>query len=169
MKTCFVASPIGNPKSDTRIHADKFLKYIVEPACLRTGFTASRSDQFYGSDYVDRMIIEQLASCDLVIADLSEKNPNVYFEVGYRLALGLPLVITVRMDEDVKFDISTLRQLKFDPSFSADNVEWAVDELVNHIKAEESKNHVKPILGYVQQSEPKNAKDNEIWIKTEDF
>ena len=79
MKTCFVVSPIGDVGSETRINADKLFKYIISPVCESCGFEAVRVDQINDSDSITQTIIDKLLSSELVIADISGNNLNVFY------------------------------------------------------------------------------------------
>ena len=89
---CFVASPIGEDGSDIRVHADKFLDYIVIPACKDTEYEVIRPDKLNTPEIITEETLEYLKSAELVVADLTGFNPNVFYEAGYRQALGLPLI-----------------------------------------------------------------------------
>lgn len=54
-----------------------------------------------------------MASANLVVADLSAANPNVYLEVGYAWGCGKPTILTVRQTEDLKFDVRGQRCLVY--------------------------------------------------------
>jgi nucleoside 2-deoxyribosyltransferase len=51
----------------------------------------------------------RISSAKLVVADLSTANPNVYLEVGYAWAKGIPTVLLVRDTNDLKFDVKAQR------------------------------------------------------------
>lgn len=80
MKTCFVVSPIGETDSEIRSNADKLFKYIISPVCESCGFEPVRVDQINDSDSITQTIIDKLLSSELVIADISGHNPNVFLK-----------------------------------------------------------------------------------------
>ena len=84
MKRCFVISPIGNPGTDIRKNADQLYQHIIKPVCEKCGFAAQRVDEFNTSGSITQEILDALNEYDLVIADLTGNNPNVFFEIGYR-------------------------------------------------------------------------------------
>jgi hypothetical protein len=88
-KVCFVICPIGAPGSDVRKDADDFLKYIVTPCTNEFGYAEpTRADQLPEPGRITSQIIELLNSADLVIADLSRGNENVFYELSFRHAIG---------------------------------------------------------------------------------
>lgn len=114
MKTCFVVCPIGNEGSDTRLRSDDLLEYIIKPACEQLDFEAIRVDTIAASDSINQTILDYLNTADLVIADLTEHNPNAFYELGYRFALGKPLIQLKHKDDSIPFDVSTIRTLDYD-------------------------------------------------------
>lgn len=114
-KTCFVISQIGSKESPERKHADQVLKHIIKPA-LEPDFDVTRADQIYHSDKIDDKIFEQLQQADLVIADLTGSNLNVFLEVGYRMALDKPTIYLIQEidGKSLPFDIQSINIIHYD-------------------------------------------------------
>ena len=86
-KTCFIVCPIGEDNSEIRKHSDTVLNYIITPALSQDEFDIIRVDSLPTVDRIDQTIIEYLQTSDLVIADMTGHNANVFYEFGYRQAL----------------------------------------------------------------------------------
>ena len=113
-KTCFVVSVIGKENSNERIHADNVFNHIIQPA-LANEFDVTRADKIYHADKIDNKIFSSLKSSDLVVADLTGKNPNVFLEIGYRMALGKPIIFLVQKNSDpLPFDIQSINICHYD-------------------------------------------------------
>lgn len=113
-KTCFVVSIIGKENSNERIHADNVFNHIIQPA-LANEFDVTRADKIYHADKIDNKIFSSLKSSDLVVADLTGKNPNVFLEIGYRMALGKPIIFLVQKNSDpLPFDIQSINICHYD-------------------------------------------------------
>lgn len=112
-KTCFFVSPIGNDDSQERKNSDTVLNHFLNPICHANGFDVVRVDQLTHVDKIDNTIIEYLETAELVIVDLSFVKPNVFYEFGYRHALGLPLIPIISEGDDIPFDVSTLRTISY--------------------------------------------------------
>lgn len=113
-KTCFVVSVIGKENSPERTHADDVFDYIIEPA-LSNGFEVTRADKIFHADKIDDKIFYSLKNADLVVADLTGKNPNVFLEVGYRMALEKPIIFLVQKNSDpLPFDIQSINICHYD-------------------------------------------------------
>src|ERR1051326_3457979 len=95
-KSCFVIGPIGEAGGLIRAAADAFMTYIVEPTLGRPEFAYAtpvlRADKLGEPGRITSQIITLLMEADLVISDLTGNNPNVYYELSLRHALGKPAI-----------------------------------------------------------------------------
>lgn len=83
---------------------DKTWEAILK-ACAVIGCRAERADKPITTEYILERIYESIANCDLVLADLTDKNPNVFYEVGYAHALGKPVAFLAPTISEVPFDL----------------------------------------------------------------
>jgi hypothetical protein len=114
-KSCFVIGPIGEPKSGVREWANKILKYVLQPALKKCGYeNPLRADQISKSGMITFEVVQHLLFDDLVIADLTYRNPNVYYELGIRHAVRKPFIQVIREGEEIPFDAKDLRNIKID-------------------------------------------------------
>lgn len=134
MKKCFVVSPIGDSGSEIRSNADKLFKYIIKPVCESCSFEAIRVDRLNDANSITQTIIEHLESSDLVIADISGHNPNVFYEMGFRARTKKPIIHLKAKNEQLPFDINTIRTLEYDLT-DLDNVEETKERLVQTVKS----------------------------------
>lgn len=113
MKTCFIVCPIGADDSPQRQRSDKVLKHIIEPICDELGFTVTRVDKLLSVDKIDNTIVEYLSTAHLVIADMTDHNPNAFYEIGYRHALNKPLILIKDEETPIPFDLSSVRSINY--------------------------------------------------------
>ena len=135
-KTCFVIAPIGEEDSKTRKRSDQILKYIVNPAAAECGYKAIRADQISEPGIITSQVIQHIVEDPLVIADLTDRNPNVFYELAIRHALKKPLVQIIKRDETIPFDVAATRTIFVDHQ-DLDSVEKAKGEIVKQIKSVE--------------------------------
>lgn len=114
MRRCFVVSPIGDAGTDIRKNADQLYQHIIKPVCEKCGFNAQRVDELNTSGSITQEILEALNDYELVIADLTGHNPNVFFEIGYRTKSQKPIIHLKRKNEIIPFDVSTIRTFEYD-------------------------------------------------------
>ncbi len=133
-KACFVIAPIGEPDSETRKRSDKLLRHIIAPTARECGYANPiRADHIAEPGIITRQVIKHIVEDALVIADLSEQNPNVFYELALRHALRKPLVQMIRKSEKIPFDVGMMRTIQFD-ILDLDNVEEVKEELAKQIR-----------------------------------
>jgi len=95
------------------IDFDALWERIHEPLLKQMGYRAVRADQEVGALIISEMI-QRLTLADLVVADLSLPNPNVYYEVGVRHAAKRIGCVLVAADwARPMFDLAQFRQLRY--------------------------------------------------------
>jgi hypothetical protein len=135
---CFVIMPVSTPLSyaddfkDTE-HFAHVLAHLLEPALVRAGYDVIPPTMF-GSALIHAEIIRHLETADLVLADLSSGNPNVYFELGVRTSLDRPVVlIKDHRTPSLPFDVGPINVLTYDESLTPWTLEKEIESLANHI------------------------------------
>jgi len=136
-KICFVIAPIGEADSDIRKRSDQVFKHIIAPAVESLGFDPIRADQISEPGIITSQVIQYVVNSPLVVADLSGRNPNVFYELAIRHAIKKPLVQLIKKGEHIPFDVAGTRTIQFD-IHDLDSVDEAKNELVNQIKSIES-------------------------------
>jgi hypothetical protein len=167
-KICFIISPIGKENTDTRRRADRVLQYIVNPVLKELGYKPIRGDQIYQTGSINRQVIRHIKTAPLVIADLTESNPNVYYELAIRHTLRRPVVHLIQEPDEPLFDIADIRVVKF--NFEVDRVKRAKTELKAHMKDAENKPRIEtPVsiaLNYDKLSEIETDFDRQTQLLT---
>ena len=136
-KACFVIAPIGESESETRKRSDQILKHVINPAALECGYNATRSDHISEPGMITSQVIQRIVDDPLVIADLTERNPNVFYELAIRHAIRRPLVQLIMKGEQIPFDVAGTRTIHVDHR-DLDSVEEAKTEIVAQIRSLEA-------------------------------
>lgn len=113
MKRCFVISPIGEDGSETRIQSDSVFEYIVKEALAPLGYEIERADKISESGIITSQIIDRLVSSELVVADLSRHNANVFYELAIRHMVGKPFIHLIDSNERIPFDVAASRSIYY--------------------------------------------------------
>jgi hypothetical protein len=108
----FVICQIGDEGSDVRERADEIFSFVVEPIVAEFDLDPTRSDRDPTPGQVTAQIIRSLTAARLVIADLTGRNPNVYYELGVAHSFGIPVVILVDEVDSLSFDTSQERVIE---------------------------------------------------------
>lgn len=104
---CFVVSPIGPEDSDARKIADKVLKHVIAKA-LSERYEVQRGDEIAKLGLIAPHVVERLLEAPLVVADLSDGNANVYYELGIRHAEDKPVIHIIADGQDAPFDVKDM-------------------------------------------------------------
>ena len=136
-KICFVISPIGEEESETRKRSDQVLKHIITGPAEQLGYEVIRADKISEPGIITTQIIQYIVDAELVIADLTERNPNVFYELAIRHAIRKPLVQLIKKGEPIPFDVAATRIVQFD-IHNLDSVAAAKDEIVSQVKSLEA-------------------------------
>jgi hypothetical protein len=133
-KVCFVICPIGENESDTRKRSDKMFKHLITPAVKPLGYDPLRSDKISEPGMITGQIIQHIVEDSLVIADLTERNANVFYELALRHVLRLPYIQIIKTGERIPFDVAGARTISVDET-DLDSVETAKTDITNQIQS----------------------------------
>lgn len=153
-KVCFVVSPIGQENSDIRLRSDQIFEYVIKPSAEECGYNAVRGDQIPQPGYITSQVVEHLMNDDLVIADLTGKNPNVFYELALRHSFKKP-VIQIKDDTDVDpipFDLLGMRTINVDYRL-VKKMEKCKEEIVKQIKTlEKDPSAIESPISFIEQN-----------------
>jgi hypothetical protein len=130
--SCFVASAFQRPD------VDAFYDECVKPRLAQLGVHCSRVDREEKNQDIDDLIFSLLDAADLVIADLTYARPSVYYEAGYAVGRGKPVIFTVRADHFVPRPEDPLGLLRVHFDLQMKNIiTWATpdDDLGRRLQA----------------------------------
>lgn len=136
--TCFIAMPITtHEESLERFGGDEHhwthvIESIFVPAVEAAGFRAVRPS-VRGTDLIHGEIIRQLSTADMVLCDLSDHNPNVFFELGVRTSLNKPIALVRDEHTKIPFDTSNLNTYLYKSSLNAWDTADEVEGLKTHL------------------------------------
>ena len=133
-KICFVIAPIGEEESEIRKRSDQVLKYIIEPAVNEYGYNPIRADQISEPGLITSQMIQHIIDSPLVIADLTGRNPNVFYELAIRHAIRKPLIQIIEKGEQIPFDVAGTRTISVNYR-DLDSVANAKAEINRQIRA----------------------------------
>lgn len=136
-KVCFVISPIGEEGSKERNHADRVMNEIINHIVGNEfGYEAIRADKYPVPGQITPQIVELIANADLLIADLSFHNPNVFYELALRHITRKPFIHLIREGEKIPFDIKDIRAIEFNLE-KEESIRRAKSELKEQIESVE--------------------------------
>ncbi|MCH7315698.1 hypothetical protein [Acinetobacter sp. ANC 3882] len=110
--TCGIVMPIASMGDYTESHWSDVYSIIKEAVNL-SGYEARLVSESKDSTVIPKSIVQNLYDDDIVICDVSGKNPNVMFELGMRLAFDKPVVLIKDTITGYSFDTSTIEHLSY--------------------------------------------------------
>lgn len=87
---------------------------IFSHICNQHEFKAVRTDHDPNLNPITARILDGIREADFVIADVSEKSPNVFYEIGYAKGIDRPVIITALKGTELPFDIKDLPVIFYD-------------------------------------------------------
>lgn len=86
----------------------------IKKVCDSLKLAVKRADDLFGSTKIIGDVWELIANAKVIIADCTGKNPNVFYELGIAHTLGKSVIIITQASEDIPFDISHIRYIKYE-------------------------------------------------------
>ena len=107
----FVVMQYGEP-------FDSLYREVIRPVAEDEGFSALRADDVDAPGVILEDIVDAIVESDVVVAEITPANPNVFYEVGYSHALRKPTILLARRPEEpgyrLPFDVSGYRCIFYD-------------------------------------------------------
>jgi hypothetical protein len=126
----FVLMPFAN-------EFDDIYNFGIKDTAANLGIRAERVDEQIYSEGILERIYRQIDGADIIIADMTGQNPNVFYEVGYAHAKSKICILLTQQADDIPFDLKHKRHIVYGGSISnlkdnlKDDLEWALQEISN--------------------------------------
>ena len=150
-RKCFVIGPIGPEKSEEREHSDRVLRHLVKKVIEVPPFNyeVRRADEIDQPGTITTQIITDIRNAELVVADLTGRNANVFYELAMCHIWQKPTVHLCRDDEKLPFDVEQLRVVFFNLG-NPDSVVEAQQRIAKHVQWLEAGNKIETPLQFVE-------------------
>lgn len=113
---CFVIMPISDHGDYPKGHFQKVYEQIFVPAIEEAGYDAFRVDEDNMCTQIVEKIFKAIQECPMALCDLSNRNPNVLYELGIRQAYDKPVVLVQDDKTERIFDISGINTISYNSS-----------------------------------------------------
>lgn len=130
-KLCFVMMPFSQQFNE--LYEDSIM-----PSVEKNGLNCIRADDIYDIRPIMSDIWTSICKAKVIISDLTNKNPNVFYETGLAHTLGKDVILLTQKMEDVPFDLKHLRVIKYE--FTPRGTQKLETELSHLIKSILEKN-----------------------------
>ncbi|MFC1603611.1 hypothetical protein ACFL5F_01165 [Planctomycetota bacterium] len=106
--SCFVMMPFEKPYGD-------YYSLLYESAIKKAGLKPIRADhEIFGAGKIMDQVWSGIKAAKVLVAELTTKNPNVFYELGLAHALKKPVVLVSSNEQDVPFDLHHIRVIYYD-------------------------------------------------------
>lgn len=121
------------------------------------GAYAERVDEQNYSEGIFERIFNQINKADVIVADMTGRNPNVFYEVGYAHALGKIVLLLTQNADDIPFDLKHRPHIVYGTDGGkiknlcnqlSPKLTWAINESKRERKVEEHKRILVSVLSY---------------------
>jgi hypothetical protein len=130
----FVVRPFG---SKGGIDFDRVDRELISPALDRLQMTGRTTGEIARAGNIRADMFQLLLTADIVVADISIHNANVFYELGVRHALRDKRTFLLRASiDEIPFDLKTDRYLSYDPNEPAACLEALVNALAETRRSE---------------------------------
>ena len=91
---------------------------FIKPVLEETGFSVERADDIESQQNILKDIVEKIAKSDIIVADLTSVNPNVFYELGLAHAFRKQVILITQSIDEVPFDLKSYRLLAYSTHFA---------------------------------------------------
>lgn len=117
----------------------------IKAACRDAGAYCERVDEQLFEGSILERIYHQIRTADIIVADMTGRNPNVFYEVGYAHALNKRVILLTRSTEDIPFDLKHYPHIVYGDSIHVlkrdleTRIVWSIENPKQSLSAIESK------------------------------
>lgn len=133
--TCGIIMPIATMSPEYPESHWLDVRHIIDSAIKKAGIIPRIVSDSEDSTIIHKSIINNIYSDSIIVCDVSNKNANVMFELGMRLAFNKPVVIIKDDKTGYSFDTSNIQHLGYRKDLRHNTVEKFIDDLAIKIKA----------------------------------
>lgn len=143
---CFVIMPISDPEDYEDGHFKHVYNDLFKPAIEAAGYKPKRADDDRDASLIQLGILKDLVEMPMAIVDLSTRNPNVLYELGFRQAFDKPTVFVEEEGTNRIFDISGIRTISYSKYLKYHDVVASQKEIEDAILATEKGDGVNSLV-----------------------
>lgn len=93
-------------------------EYLIRDPLESAGYATNRADDFLNQSSILEDIVRSIALADIIVADLTTTNPNVYYELGLAHGMRKRVVLITQSLSEVPFDLRAYRIISYSTHFS---------------------------------------------------
>lgn len=142
--SCFVMMPFAPPIGD-------YYSKIYEPAIRKAGLVPVRADtEIFGTGKIVEQVWRGISNAKVLVAELTGRNPNVFYELGLAHASGKAVVLVSSNQNDVPFDLQHIRVIYYDvndPFWGSKLIEKVSENILSALQTPEEAKFQRAVSG----------------------
>lgn len=105
----------------------------IKSACLSVGAYCERVDEQIFLENILERVYNQISKADIVISEMTGRNPNVFYETGYAHALNKRVILLTQKSDDIPFDLKHYPHIIYDGKITLlkseleKRIQWCID------------------------------------------
>lgn len=134
-KKCFIITPIGNQDSEIYRKITGVINSAIKPILFQHGFVDIKAaHEICVSGSINNQIIDRIISSDLIIANLTNNNPNVMYELCLRHVVAKPIIHICEKGTNLPFDIKGDRTIFYtDDMLGVEELKREIEKYIKEI------------------------------------
>jgi len=126
---------------------DDIYELGIKDSCISAGAYCERVDEQIFDENIIERVYNQISKADIIISDMTDKNPNVFYETGYAHALGKRVILLTQNSRDIPFDLKqythiiykSISELK--PNLQR-RIEWYIENPKDYLSKIDTNVHI---------------------------
>lgn len=143
MKKIFFATPIGSVDSKEYQRSNKIVEAITNILeQIEDDLELIRVDKIFKPNNITETIKQEIAESNFIIADISNHNPNVYYELGYATGLQKTCIqIAEKSNKNLPFDVAQINTIFYDLD-DIKSLKFQLEEMIKYVLSNPSERHL---------------------------
>lgn len=142
------------------------VKTVLERSIEQAGYRPRLVSESEAVSVIQAQIVQNIYEDDIVVCDVSAKNPNVMFELGLRLAFDKPTIVVKDDITDYSFDTSPIKHIPYRHDLRFDDVELFKREvakaILGTVDAARKDKNFSPFLRHFGKYTPRKINTTEV-------
>ena len=114
---------------------DDIYDYLIHDPLSEAGYDVMRADDILNQRNILADIIQSIINSELIVADLSTANPNVYYELGLAHVYGKKVILLAQDIKEVPFDLQSYRIITYSTNFTQmNNARQEIQKLIEGVR-----------------------------------
>lgn len=142
-RSCFVLMPFTGEVED-------IYRHVIVPTLHDLGYGVARADSFVSAGNIIQDILQAMLEADIIVAEVTGRNANVFYELAVAHTLGKPTIMLTRDYQDIPFDLKACRMIVYKSTIdSLDQLRHELSRAITVVQSQDS--HSSPVRDFLPE------------------